>query len=447
MQTFVGVPQESEKWSLAELIDFETAISEWEGPGEVISRDGKTRVGVLKAWLRGLGIKGPGERWMASLSLTGSLLALGFAMAGAGTAWGTLDHELEGIHVVWFLGVALLLPWVVLLVGLIAWLLRGRGVGTGIGAWIIERLSFRIAGERTREVIERIATSGELAGVLGWRVARLSQMIAASFHGGALVGLAAMVLFKRVGFFWETTTREAMEGFLEQATQVMALPWSWMAPWAVPDVASSERGPAWDGGGESWWPFLLFSLLVWGVLPRLLLACFAGFRERRALARLTFQAPKHRKLWRSLTEVKRGEIPSGPVDGALVIVLGGAEPDHQHLRPFLLRRLRLNPTAWESLGVLDEGREAAARAALDKAPAGVVLLAEGWSLAPRQMEAALLDVGSRAGDRRMVLLVGNPAADGKLRVVTEVEREQWERFVDARKGDQVELVFYQEDEA
>ena len=398
----------------------------------------------MMRWLEKAGSCGLGARWVASLSLAGSLMALLFAGLGAATAWGTFDREIGGVHVIWFLAVALLLPWCLFVAGVIAWLLRGRVAASGVAGWVVERVSVRLAGRKAKRAIERVRASSELSKVLGWRLARLSQWIAGAFHGGALAGLGAMVLFKQVGFFWETTTKQAMEGFLMKAVSFLSLPWSGVAAWAVPDVAESRRSPEWNGGGEDWWPFLIFTLLVWGVLPRLLFAAWVMWKERRALATLTFQAPHHRKLWRAMTGVKRGEEPSGPVDGALVVALEGAEALQDSLRPFLLRVLRMNPTAWERLGVLDEGHEDAARKALRKAPAGIVLLAEGWSLAPRSVEKALDEVASKAGQRRVVLLVGNPSPEGDMKAVEPNQREQWERFMDARNGSNVELVFYGE---
>ncbi|MEM1083547.1 MAG: DUF2868 domain-containing protein [Verrucomicrobiota bacterium] len=398
----------------------------------------------MKRWLEKQGPIGLGARWVAAIGLAGSLLMLAFFAIGAVTAWGTLDRSVGGVHVVWFLMVALVLPWLLLLVGVLLWLLRGRIAAGGLFQSLMERLSLRFAGRKARRAIEQAKAVGELSGIVGWRLARWSQLAAAAFHGGALAGLGAMVLFKRVGFFWETTTERAMEGFLTTTVAVLSAPWSWAAPQLVPDVAASESIQDWKTGGLGWWPFLILSLLIWGLLPRLLLAGWAGWSERRALGRLTFQSPHHRKLWRAMTGVKRGEEPVGPVDGALVVSLEGAVPAKESLRPFMLRVLRMNPTGWERLGVLDQDHEEAARAALEKATAGIVLLAEGWSLAPRSVEKALDEVASRAGDRRVVLLVGNPTADGSMGPPEAEQRVEWERFMDGRRGDEVELVFCEE---
>ena len=158
-----------------------------------------------------------------------------------------------------------------------------------------------------------------------------------------------------------------------------------------------------------------------------------------------FQAPLHRKLWRVLTGVRRGNDPEGPADGALVIDLGGISPDRDALRPFFLRHLRLNPVAWETLGVLDAGREASARAALEKAPAGVILVAEGWSLAPRRMEETLKRVTDAGGGRRIVIHVADFDKEGRPREVKADERAAWEAFIDSQKGLEVELSMHEED--
>jgi hypothetical protein len=105
----------------------------------------------------------------------------------------------------------------------------------------------------------------------------------------------------------------------------------------------------------------------------------------------------------------------------------------------------MNPVAWETLDVLDGGREAAARAALEKAPAGVILLAEGWALAPRRIEEVLKRVLDAAGGRRIVLHVADFDKEGRPGAVKGDERAAWEAFLDGQQGIEVELSIHEED--
>jgi hypothetical protein len=349
----------------------------------------------------------------------------------------------DGVHVVWFLAATLVLPWLLLLAGLFGWMFRGRHSFGWLGG-LLERVTARFVKGDTARLLAQVKAGGEPGVALGWRLARHSQTIAAAYSLGAVTGLAVMVLFKQVGFYWETTTQSAMQSLLEGVVQTLSAPWAWAFPDLVPEVAMTRRGPGWSGGGESWWPFLLLTLLVWGALPRLALAGFAAWRERRTLAGMRFQAPHHRRLWRVLTHVERGADPAGPVDGALVILLGGVAPDRDALRPFLLRRLRLNPARWERLGVLDASQEATAREALEKAPAGIILLVEGWALSPREMEQTLRSVMPQVKDRRLVVLVVNHDEHGRPLPPTAAERVEWERFLDNFRATEVELAFFEE---
>jgi hypothetical protein len=429
------------RWTLSELMDFESALAAWDGRAEP-DREGGTRAATLQRWLRRQRLPGHGRRWVQGLDGAALLVAAAAALLGAGAVWGTLDRASAGVHVVWMLSTTLILPWLLLLGGVIVWAARGWIPGIGLVGGALMGLARRLVPEESRARVDRLRRSGELARVLAWHLAARSQWLAAAFHGGALAGLAGMVFFKSVGFFWETTTETAMREFLEKFVHAASLPWRGWLPAAVPEIEATASTAAWLQAGPGWWQFSLLALAVWGVTPRLLLGLALTWQKRRCLARLTFQDPPHRKLWRELTVVRRGAPLKAPIDGAVVITVGRADPPRELLRPFLLRRLRMNPTAWESLGVLDADREDAARQALDKAPAGIVLFAEGWSLAPRQIARALDEIAARAGERRRVLLVGNPA-EGRLDPVTATERSQWEGFVDGRRDDAVELIFYE----
>jgi hypothetical protein len=432
------------RWKLEELIDFEVALAAWDGSSRPDGLSaGESRSATFKAWKEAAASPGPGKAWVSALNWAGRLFALLALLAGFGAAWGCFDRQREGIHVVVFLCVTLFIPWLILLGGLLAWIFRPAGAG--LAGVALKKLATRFSGEKGREVMARIEGNPELAHALGWRIASKVQSAAVDYHFGATVALSVMFFFYKVGFFWETTTRSAMEKLLEGSVKFLSLPWSSFAPNVIPDVAGTRRGAHWDGGGASWMFFLMLVLLIWGICPRMLLGNFAAIKEWRTLRDPAFQAPLHRKLWRVLTGVRRGSEPEGPADGALVIDLGGISPDREALRPFFLRHLRMNPVAWETLDVLDTGREESARTALGKAPAGVVLLAEAWSLAPRRMEETLRHVLEATGGRRLVIHVANFDKLGRPSEPKADERGAWEAFLDGQKGLEVELSIHEED--
>lgn len=433
-----------ERWKLDELIDFEVALANWDGssrPEELPASD--SRSVVFKAWKKHEESAGPGKSWVASLGWAGRIVAFLAILAGFGAAWGCFDREREGVHVVIFLTVTLFIPWLILIGGVLALLFRPAGAGLAGAA--LKKLANRFAGEKGREAMARIEGNPDLLKAVGWSVVHKVQVAGMDFHLGAILGLSTMVFFRRVGFFWETTTDTAMEKFMEGMVTFLSAPWAALAPDFVPDVVGSRRTAGWQGGGETWIVFLLLCLAVWGLLPRLVLQFFAKIQEWRSLGSPAFQSPLHRKLWRVLTGVKRGSDPKGPTDGALVIDLGGISPDRDFLRPFFLRHLRLNPVAWETLDVLDTGREASANAALEKANAGVILVAEGWALAPRRMEETLKRVTETRGGRRVVVHVADFDKEGRPHEVKPDERAAWEAFLDSQKGLEVELSMHEED--
>ncbi len=432
------------RWKWEELIDFEVALAAWDGESrpDGLRADG-SRPAVMKSWKEAVDAPEVGRSWVKAIAWAGAI-AGGFTfLAGVGAAWGCYDREREGIDVVVFLVFTLLIPWLTLVAGLTLWLLRPRWGGL-VGP-VLKKMTARFARNDGGKVLAVIDASPELAKSFGWKIAARAQSAALNFYLGAIVGLTLLFFFRRVGFYWETTTERAMERTLESVVHFLSLPWREFLPRMVPEIAASRRGAGWEGGGTSWMTFLMLALLVWGVAPRFLLEMTAHIQSWRAARDPAFQSPRHRRLWRVLTGVRRGEEPAGPADGALVLDLGGISPHHDSLRPFLLRHLRLNPVAWETLDVLDAGREAAARAALEKAPAGVVLLAEGWSLAPRQLEETLKRVLAAAGERRTAIVVADFDREGRPRPPKADERAAWEAFFDGQKGLDVELSLYEED--
>lgn len=178
----------------------------------------------------------------------------------------------------------------------------------------------------------------------------------------------------------------------------------------------------------------------WGLLPRGVLWAIAWQSERRAAGGIDFQDRAHRELWRALRDVALESPSEAAADAALVLDVGGAGFDPAALRPFLLRRLRVNPVAWLPVAVLDPGAEGEAQHALSRAPAGVVLLAEAWALSPPRMMTLHATIRQRCGSELPILfLVANAGPDGQPLPPGEEEALQWERFVDGLQDPAAEV--------
>lgn len=455
------MPEEPPPWTLESLVDFEQEIATSTGSPSAVRTavisaarglDGAAarRLG-LRVWLAEVRQTSAGRKFSSALSMVGAVLATMTFLAGIFAVLGLLDRERGGVNVVLFLAILIGGQWLVLILAVFAWLIRRRAAEgfSGVQA-LIGKLARRFSGNRDDSWWGNLMDGGgPPRAVLLWRLARLVQAAGIFFNIGILAGLAGLVLVKHVGFFWETTTESAMRSVLETGVRYLSFPWAWWAD-AVPDgsvIDASRWLPARSSGlapgPSAWWEFLLMATCVWGLLPRAFLWLVAWNAGRQALANLDFQGRRHRALWRELTGADRVETDEKPLDGVLVLDVGGSGLTAGALRPFLLRRLRVHPAAWHSVAVLDSGAEDEALRALAKAPAGVVLLAEGWSLSPARMIALHAKIRSSGGaDTPVKFLVAN--VDGNRQPIspTVEERRQWERFVDSLRDPSAEVFFY-----
>lgn len=454
---------DAQRWTLEDLVDFEQAVAASHSTPPAVRTaviaairglDGAAarRTG-LRVWLAECGRSAAGRKFSSALSMVGAGLSLVTFLAGISAVLGMLDRDRGGINVTLFLAILIGGQWLVLILAMIAWLLRRKAVDgfSGIQA-IAGKLARRLAGNHDDAWWSQLMDGGGAprAAVL-WRLARTAQAAGVSFNLGILLGLAGLVLVKHVGFYWETTTELAMRSFLQQAVEFLSAPWSAWWPGAAPDAPVIDASRWLPGrtaglapGPSAWWEFLLMVTLVWGLLPRALLWLLAFQAGRRALANLDFQGRSHRSLWREITGSERAESGEKPLDGVLVLDVGGSGLTELSLRPFLLRRLRVHPAAWQSVAVLDPGAEEEAARSLAKAPAGVVLLAEGWSLSPARMVALHAKVRASAGVSTPVkFLVANVGPDQQPAPATTEERGEWTRFVDSLRDPAAEVYFFE----
>ncbi len=144
---------------------------------------------------------------------------------------------------------------------------------------------------------------------------------------------------------------------------------------------------------------------------------------------------------------RRAELREIPQDGVLVLDVGGTGMKEADLKGFLLRRLRVNPGRWLAVGVWDEKGDVEMRNIMSEAPAGVVMIAEGWALSPPRMRALHQQLRELAGlDVLVHFLVVNLGSDGLPKEIEPTEKQVWQDFVDDLADASAEIYFY-EDEA
>ncbi len=450
------------RWTLEDLIDFEQALDSGSEASPAVKSKvreaargldgtGARRAG-LRVWLEEMrGGASAGRRYLTAERMLRALVIFAGWGIGANVVRFLVDQKIGGMNVVHYLAVVLGSQWLVLVVALAAWLFRRRsasgftGVQAAMGAFLR-----RLTKDQDGRLWNRIMDGGPFPkAALLWRLASFAQLFGVWFNIGIISALGAFVLTRNIGFHWETTTEETMRASLASVVHFLSLPWAAVFPEAVPDAATIDATrllPAGAGtlppGPAAWWLFLLMATVVWGLLPRLVLWLAAGVACRRALASIDFQARHHRALWRDLNGVDRAENDEKPLDGVLVLDVGGSGFQPDLLRPFLLQKLRVHPASWHTTAVMDPGAEAEAAAALALAPAGVVLLAEGWALSPARMTALHSQIRRTAGNEVPVkFLVANEAA-GSPAGATAEEMAQWERFVDSLRDPHAEVYFY-----
>lgn len=323
------------RFGLAELIDLEVQLaSDRDRPSdELIARDRaialrweddpKTAHELLARWLHSLKRQStapsPGGRFERTHGVVIWLVIAVFGLIGAAVALAVLqftgDHP---INVLVVLGVFVFLQWLNLLgtIAAFVWSRSSPGLIAHLPLTALFRRSIvRMLG--ADDAGRFLARRSLYARVERWVLFRVMQLGAVAFNVGAIATFVAAVSFTDLAFAWSTTLQIGAEG-LQRFCEILALPWRLWLPDAVPSIALVEatqyfrldaayvnapagtrvQDPAVAGG---WWPFLLMCLLVYGLIPRLVLAVWGSFGMRRAFRKLPFDTPEEAEVIVRLT--------------------------------------------------------------------------------------------------------------------------------------------------
>lgn len=214
-----------------------------------------------------------------------SLMVLAL-FSGAGLGLAALGDGQRPVNVFWALGSLLGLNLVLLLGWAVGFFFAGEhGAALGrLWLWLSERFARDAKAAQLAPallvLLQRQRLNRWLLGLLVhglWSLAMLA----------ALGMLLALLATRRYGFVWETTLLAA-EPFISLTQALGALPS--LLGFAVPDEAmiraSGDTLPALDLARQAWASWLLGVALVYGLLPRLLLAALCLWRWRQGRERL-----------------------------------------------------------------------------------------------------------------------------------------------------------------
>lgn len=238
------------------------------------------------------------QHWHQGARLAALALLLFALFSGAGLAWAALGDGSRSVNVFWALGSLLGLNLLMLLGWLLGFVFTGdsRGALGRLWLWLSEKLARDARSVQLAPALLAVLQQRRLGrwllglGVHGlWSLAMLS----------ALLTLLALLATRRYGFVWETTILG--ENTFVGLTQALgALPA--LLGFGIPDIeqirASGTLANDFESARQSWAGWLVGVVLIYGLLPRLLLALFCLWRWRsgRAALRLDLQLPAYRLL-------------------------------------------------------------------------------------------------------------------------------------------------------
>lgn len=246
-------------------------------------RDGMT--GALQHWLQG-----------ARLALL--VLAVLAVVSGAGLAFAALGDGQVPVNVFWALGSLLGLNLILLLSWALGLVFAGEhGATLGrLWLWLSEKLARDAKAAQLAPalllLLQRHKLNRWAIGVLVnslWLLAMLS----------ALAILLTLMATRRYGFVWETTLLSA-DTFVAMTQALGTLPAQ--LGFNVPTVemirASGDTALNIESARQAWATWLVGVLVVYGVLPRLLLALFCLWRWKTGQAglRLDLNLPGYAQL-------------------------------------------------------------------------------------------------------------------------------------------------------
>ena len=261
----------------------------------------------------------PGEIYKEIYRLLWWLFVVLGILAGAGLASSFLIYQgTEPLNVAYYFGCLILSQFLLML--LLILIISVRLVNRSFTAnsvlyslisrllvrfflWVQKRTVKSLSGTR-RSGIE--AALGVVRGrrkvygsIFYWPVFVLAQVFGVCFNIGIIAATLIKVVASDIAFGWQSTVQFSPE-VVYDLVRNLALPWSWFVPAGIahPSLAEIEgsrmvlkEGIYHLATGDliSWWPFLCFAALFYGLIPRAILLFAGVVAKNRTLDKQDFE--------------------------------------------------------------------------------------------------------------------------------------------------------------
>ncbi|MDN7140522.1 DUF2868 domain-containing protein [Pseudomonas sp. JQ170] len=379
-----------------------------------------TRIEQRALWLAERdGLRSALLHWKQGARLALALLLVLAVFSGAGLALAALGDSQRPVNVFWALGSLLGLNLLLLLGWALGFFLAGeQGATLGrLWMWLSEKFARDAQAAHLAPALLVLLQRQKLN---RWLLGLLVHGLWLVALSTALVMLLILLATRRYGFVWETTILGA-DTFVGLTQALGSLPS--LLGFSVPDVemirASGDSQPALELARQAWASWLLGVLLVYGIVPRLVLAalCLWRWRSGRDRLQLDLNLPGYSQLREALmpSSERLGVNDAAPEalpqivrsageehsDGALLV---GLELDDQRPWPPAL------PKSVSNAGILDsrESRNKLLEQLSRFPPARLAIACDPRRSPDRGSLALLAELARNAGATRIWLLQALP---------------------------------------
>jgi hypothetical protein len=296
-----------------------------------------------------------------------------------------------------------------------------------------------------------------------WSLIQLSQIFALAYNVGAIVALVLLTHGNDPAFCWKSTMLE--NEHVLTAARIASAPWSAVAPAATLSDGDIEATRYWsyeqdyiqgsaDAGNKDAWKkwssFLLASLLVYGLLPRLLTLTFSAWRVRREVATVKLGHVGFERLRERLCRpfvvtrsperdayddgehgasiLPESEYQSSQGPASAVKSMGVPLTDDELIESIRVRFGKSIETVHHALGQIDDDESMLTSLVNGQAPDEVFVVVEAWEPPVNEYLDLLTQLRSKLGDRRMInVVLYNRAPDGQTIEPKARHLEMWQR--------------------